>query len=443
MERSHLSLEELWPLIPDLRELDDLRLLLASASAPDPAKAWDRSRGFATVDKRVISQARVESVVADARESAREYVDAIFSILPGLFAATFAGDAAGAATHLVELGEKQEAVGRHREARLSFEAALRLTLALPEKEVQVLALRRIGRVALAQGELNDALLHYRRSGELARDAGDLRGEVIAETGYGNVLLMQGRWPETERHYRVALERLTGADAAGSLLLERAQLFNNMAMILTHLERFEEASGWFERALGEWARIDSPTDLAICYYNQGLMLDRQGRLAEAREAYERGLALDVSPAVRATTAIALAECLLQEGDLAGAEARARVAEEYALAARSPYRLGHMYRGLGNIARAKGDADGFVFFEKALEIARGRGYLPLEAETLLDYAQLRSEIGEREEAESYLEHALAIYRRLGITHEKARAERILRTIGDPAAVRRPGAEEPPGP
>jgi len=32
---------------------------------------------------------------------------------------------------------------------------------------------------------------------------------------------------------------------------------------------------------------------------------------------------------------------------------------------------MYRGLGNIARATGSEDGFTFFEKALEIARGKG------------------------------------------------------------------------
>jgi tetratricopeptide (TPR) repeat protein len=118
--------------------------------------------------------------------------------------------------------------------------------------------------------------------------------------------------------------------------------------------------------------------------------------------------------------------LHEGHLSQAEEWGRVAEEHAIAAGSPYSLGHMYLGRGRIARAGGDEDGFTFFEKALEIARLKGYPSLEAETLLDYAALRSDNGGREEAVAYLERACEILRGLGAQGELARARKALEAL-----------------
>ena len=98
--------------------------------------------------------------------------------------------------------------------------------------------------------------------------------------------------------------------------------------------------------------------------------------------------------------------------------ARVAEEHAIASRSPYTLGYMYRNLGNLARARGDEDGFTFFEKALQIAREKGYPSLEAETLVDYAELRRNAGGGEEAEAYLERARELFIQLGAPQNRAK-------------------------
>lgn len=425
--RSSVTLEELFPLVPDLPELEELRLALVGVAVPDPARAWDSSRAYSTIDKRVVSADLLQSAVDEVEESLQQYVISVMSSLRSVTRAFFSGEPAEAAASLIQLGDWQEQTGRYRKARRCFEAALSLSLPLPDKPPQILALRRIGRVALALGDLKDALMYYRRSAELARHAGELHEEVVALTGSGNVLAVQGQGPHAERCYREALERLEEADDPESLLLQKAQLYNNLGMISTRQARMEEAEAWLQQALDLWMVLSSPVDLAVCYHNLGLLRKAQGRSADATAKFEQAMALDVPPSIRASIAIDLADTCLSEGYATQAKEWAREAEEHAITARSPYQLGHMYRGLGNIARASGDDDGFTFFEKALEIAREKGYPQLEGETLTDYALLRSQMGETDEARAYLERAREVFRELGAAHEQARAEEALDSVG----------------
>jgi hypothetical protein len=87
---------------------------------------------------------------------------------------------------------------------------------------------------------------------------------------------------------------------------------------------------------------------------------------------------------------------------------------------------MYQGRGNIARALNNDSGFIFFEKALEIAREKDYRLLEGDILLDYALLRQQTAGVEEAQAYLERAREIFVELGAAHELGRAETALRSL-----------------
>lgn len=431
MLRSEVTVEEVLRLLPGLEELEVLRLRLMGAAIPDPSRAWDSSSAFSTVDKRILSPGDVESAVAAAELALREYVTSLHDGLRPLFQSFFAGDSDGAARRLIELGERQEEAGRVRGAREFYRSALRLALPLPNKGAQALALRRIGRVSLAMGDLREASSYYERSTELARDSGDVHGEVVARIGAGNAFTWQGRWLEAEQGYRAALALADGS-GEGSLELERGQIFNNLGNVATRLERVDEAEGWFARALAIWKTVPSPLDVAVCYHNLAHLRVFQGRLDEARAAYERALAPPVPLTFRAVAASDLAELSRQEGHLTLAEDWARVAEEHAIAAGSPYALGRMYHGRGNIARARGDADGFTFFEKALEIARDKGYRSLEAETLADYAELRIQTGGAEEALAYLEHAREVFHDVGAVHDRARVEAAIRRLTASGAV-----------
>lgn len=400
------------------------------AAVPDPGRAWDSSSAYTTVDKRIVSADDVEQSILEAEESLRQYVTALYEGLRPVFRAFYEGRDSDSAELLVQLGERMEAGGRLKGARQCYLAALTLSLPLLDKAPQILALRRIARVAVALADFQDAALYYERSAQLARDDGDVRGELVARTGTANVLVWQGRWPEAERKYREALA-LIGAVAPAEFAAELVPLFYNLGMLATRMERLDEAEDWLGRAF-ELAQDGAIVDLAACHINLAQLREKQGRFEDAHASYDRARALPVPPAILSAIASDLAELSIRDGHVSQAEDWGRIAEEHAIASGSVYILGRMYQGRGNIARARGDEDGFTFFEKALEIARDKGYPYLEAETLADYAELRSHAGGLEEAAAYLERARDIFAELGAVRDVGRVQRALDEMRESIAV-----------
>lgn len=439
VSRIEATVEELLGLLPEVDELELLRLRIIGAAVPDPEKAWDSSSVYSTVDKRIVSADDVERAVREAEESLRAYIASLYQGILPVIAAYYEGRGDEAAKRLIALGEQLEEGGRLKGARQCYRSALAHSLPLLDKSAQLLALRRIARVSLSLGDFQEAAAHYERSAQLARDADDIRGEVVAHTGTGNVLVWQGRWTDAETHYREALALLEAAEGE-QVSLERAQLFNNLGNMATRLGRFPEAESWLSQAWEMWSTLSSPLDMAICHMIYGLLREREGRWAEAREQYESARALPVPPTLLSGIATDLAELCVREGHLTQAQEWGRVAEEYAIRSGSAYMLGHMYQGRGNIARASGDADGFTFFEKALEIAREKGYTFLEAETLASYADLRRQTGGVEEAQAYLERAREIFQELGAVRDLARVEEALAEIRAEAMPFNAEPEEP---
>jgi tetratricopeptide (TPR) repeat protein len=244
-------------------------------------------------------------------------------------------------------------------------------------------------------------------------------------------MYQGRWAEAERAYSSALA-LTEQAGAASMALERGQLYNNLGNVHTRWGRLVDAEEWLARARDLWSELESPLDAAIWYLNLGHLREAQERLPEAREAYTSGVNLSIPSSLKALIAADLADVCLKDGYVSQAADMARLAEEHAIASGSPYTLGYMYRNLGNLARARGDEDGFTFFEKALQIAREKGYPSLEAEALADYAEMRRGAGGVEEAEAYLERARELFVELGSPQNLARVERALEEIRSERAV-----------
>lgn len=432
VNRSEAIVEEIASLLPDIAELEVLRLRLVSLAVPDPGRTWDSSSAFATSDKRVLRAEQVDSALDDAEAALHQYVSATYAALRPVLQAFWGERKEEVARLLVEMGEQQEEEGRWTKARRCYQVALSVALPLGDKTPQILALRRIGRVAQAIGELGEGFAYYDRSAELARDSDDVLSEVIARTGMGNIRMWQGRLLDAYGYYSRALALADGHADLPEMRLARAQLFNNLASVATRLEHHDEAEAWFDRALAEWEQVSSSSDLAICYSNLAHLREAQGRREEARDLYVKALHLPVSSGLHAGLATDLAEWHAQEGRTTQAEEWSRTAEEHAIAARSPYILGRMYQGRGNVARARGDDDGFIFYEKALEIAREKKYAILEAETLVDYAQLRVNTGGAEEAQAYLERALEVFRESGSVREQARAEQLLTQLASPPLV-----------
>ncbi len=410
MSRSEATVEEILGLLPEIEELEVLRLRLMRAAVPDPQKTWDGSSTVSTVDKRIVAGEAVDRAVEEAEATLRSYIELLHTGIAPVLRALFDERPDDAARSLVTLGEHHEGTGRLRDARECYRTALAVSLPLVEKAPQILSLRRIGRVSLALGEYHEAISHYERSAELAHDSADLPGEVVARTGIGNVLFWQGRLAEAEERYLAALA-LAETVADSELRLERGHLFNNLGNLATRTQRLERAETWLGRAVDLWESFSSPADQVICWLNLGHLREAQGRSDEAREAYEHALALKAPSAVLAPVATDLSDWYLRGGHVTQAQEVGRLAEEHAIGSGSPYAIGRMYQGRGNIARALGHEDGFTFYEKALEIAREKAYPLLEGETLLDYALLRAQTGGTEEAVAYLERAREIFQSLG--------------------------------
>lgn len=423
---SDLTVQEVLRLLPDQEELEDLRTAIVRAGVPDPAMEWSRSGAFATIDKRVVDPFRLEEAIDEAQHAFELHAARLFSSYRTLLRAYAAGRHAEVVEELVSIAERKELSGLFPSARRYLEAALALAAPLGDKRPQVLTLRRLGRVCRAAGELNESIRHYERSAELARDAGDVRGRATASMGAGYVRALQGRWSDAERDHQEALELI---DAAGGddLVLERGHVYNNLGYIAARRSRLDDAEEWLARAMSVWEEVFSPSDLAVCHHCMALVRKARGEWEGAREHYRAALDLALPAPLRAGIAIDMADLLLQASDIEAAEAWGRIAEEEAISSRSPYLLGRVYQVRGNVAREAGDEDGFTFYEKALEIARERGLRLLEGETLVDYSRLRSLMGERDEARSYLERAREIFDDIGAAAERNGADRLLSKAG----------------
>lgn len=426
MIQSALTVERLLTLIPPLEELDGLRSGIARASIPDWESRWARSGTHATVDMRVVVPESLEPVVREAEETLHQYIASLFATYRTVLSTFCAGEHTDTIESLIQLGEDQERFERPRYARQFYDAALALSLPLPEKKLQILASRRIARSALAASEFDEAWGWYQRSATLARDAGDIQGEVVGWTGCGNVRAFQGRWVEAEECYQRALERMKTQEGAEWVESHGAQLFTNLGMVATRQNRLDEAEKWLSLVVDLRQSLRSPADRAAWYHDMGTLRGKQERHDEARECFHRALEVTDAPAVCAVIAIDLAMSYLEDSLFHRAEDWGRKAEEHAIKARSPYSIGRVYLGRGNIARAQGDEGGLTFYEKALEIAREKDLRALEGEVLQEYARLRKRMGGAEEAQAYLEHARTIFTELGEVHELARAEEELARI-----------------
>ncbi|MDQ3388818.1 MAG: tetratricopeptide repeat protein, partial [Gemmatimonadota bacterium] len=403
-------------------EAESLRFGLAGAAVPNPDTAWSKASFLSTVDKRVLDATGALQAVRGAERRARGMDELLFGTLRELIRLCYTEDRCEGARKLIEAGERYEALPEPRYARVFYEKAVELSAPLGDRTLHALALRRVGRSLLSAGELSGSLSLYTRSAQLARDSDDLKGEVVGRVGMANALMRQGRWPDAQAIYEGTLAKLDDSSEEGTLMLERGQLFNNLGLAAARQNRLQESEDWLDRAGKVWQKVDSPVDAIIRTHILSVVRGRQGRVEESRQLLEEAFGRSPSALLRAGIAIDLAETCLRLRDHSDALRWGRIAEDHAITAQSADYLARVYRGLGNIARDTGD-DGVGFYEKALDIARGRELVLCEAETLLDYARLRLLAEEDEEAVAYLEGACIIFRELGAAHELAEADLLL--------------------
>ncbi|MGQ0813999.1 MAG: hypothetical protein ACT4O1_05990 [Gemmatimonadota bacterium] len=392
-----VTLDRLLGALPEQHELAPLRHALLRTSVPDAARAWAHSSAYATVDKRVITADALRAAAADARNAAHARADALYDAVTEVLEFAAHNDDVAAALRLIAIGESAEAEENYRTACAYYEVAGRFSETLADRRVRVLALRRLARARAALGDVDLAISVFRASLEQAVAAEDIEAQVYVQLGLGNIMGFQGRWQEGSQYYEAA--RALCGDQFPRL---RGQIAINLAVM--HRERgdLEAASAQQAAASALWSEM-APADHSVWYNSRGLLAVARGETDAAETIFRQALETAGSDFDRAMVLDNLAELFIQQGNLADAEAYARAAEELALSAASPRALAEIYTRLGKIFRLRSDLNGVTFFEKALEICRGRRYPLTEANAYLEYGIFRRTLGDTEEARSYIERA----------------------------------------
>lgn len=407
-----VTLDRLLAALPESGDLAALRAALLSSSVVDLSRLWSTASAYATYDKRVLSPQVLEQAVATAGRAAQARVAEMYSGIARVLAAMMAGNAALAAAELVAIGEQLQSEENLAGAGTWYEAAERVAANAGDPALRARVLRRLALLHMSAGNTEEAAARYRASLELAAAAGDLEARIIALTGLGNVVGYQGRHADALACFHSALDLCNE-----QFPRRRAQLFINMAAMLSEEEKFEEASARLADASAFWAHL-SEADRCGWYNSRGLLALNRGDIEMAEGILHQALAAARTDFERAMVLDNLAELFIRQGNLSEAEALARSAEEAAVRSGSPRALAEIYTRLGKIFRLRGDANGVTFFEKAVEICRHQRYPHTEANAYLEYGMFRRLHGDIEEARTLCERARQLFGGIGA----ARLERV---------------------
>lgn len=415
-----VTLDRLLGALPEQNDLVPLRQALLRASVTDAARAWARSSAYATVDKRVVGSDALRSAVAEARMAEHARVDALYDAVGEALEYAASGNDLAAAMRLIAIGEAAEAEENYRTATAYYQVAARFSESLADRRARILALRRLARANAALGDVDQAIALFGVALDQAVTADDGEARIYILLGLGNIMGFQGRW-------KVGLEKYEAAIAlcGESFPRLRAQIVANMAVMCRELGDLGQSAAYLDEAAGTWADM-TPGEQSVWYNNRGLLMLDRGDTVAAETLFRQALETAGSDFDRAMVLDNLAELAIRQDNLSEAEGFARAAEDLALRAASPRALAEIYTRLGKIFRLRSDLNGVTFFEKALEICRGRRYPLIEANAYLEYGIFRRTLGDTEEARSYIERARELCADIGATELERSASAHLAQI-----------------
>jgi tetratricopeptide (TPR) repeat protein len=413
-------LDRLLGALPELAELGDLRQALLSASIVHPAQVWSSASAYTTYDKRALTADALQQAIARATHAAHARIDVLYASMERVLTALFTNDKAGAAYELLRTGETLQNDEHCNAALVWLRAADRVAEQTDDRVLRARALWQLAIALLSMGATDEAEARYRSSLTQATSAEDLEGRVNATIGLGNVAGYQGRFDESLMHFDAALQI-----CGDGLPRRRALIYTNIAHMLIEQERLPAAADRLAKVSELWAEL-APADHCRWYNARGMLALRRGEIEMAESVLHQALAAAGSEFERAMVLDNLAELFIGQGNLSEAESLARAAEEAALRAGSPRALAEIYTRLGKIFRLRADANGVTFFEKAVEICRGRRYPHTEANAYLEYGMFRRLHGDLEEARTYFERARQLFGEVGAAARERVASQQLALV-----------------
>ncbi|HEX2189658.1 MAG TPA: tetratricopeptide repeat protein, partial [Longimicrobiaceae bacterium] len=282
---SHLLVERALALIPDSEEFLPLTDAVIGTSRIDSEKVWARSGAYATVGKRVVDAAGLRELVPGLAERAQQRLQRLFDLVLEAIQKQEEGDLPGAAQTLVHAGEMEEEDRRLEKAERIYLLALEIAANLRDKGPQVLALRRLGRVARAAGRLEDAWVRYEQSYLLAVDGLDLAGQAVACQGLGNLCDDRGQREQAWTWYERGLKLARGLrDPA----LEWP-FHANLSILAKQRGELSRAEDFLGRARSCIEATGDEGAMLYWFNNRGLILMEAGDATGAEAMFREGLA----------------------------------------------------------------------------------------------------------------------------------------------------------
>ncbi|MCX4239185.1 tetratricopeptide repeat-containing serine/threonine-protein kinase [Paraliomyxa miuraensis] len=330
------------------------------------------------------------------------------------------GEDVALASSLRSLAVVLRAQGEYEQALLHFDQALRIreeTLGAEHPSVAT-SLNDLGNVLADQGEYEQAMLHFDQALRIREKALGASHPDVAESlnDLGNVLADQGKYEQALFHLERALRIREGALGASHPNL--AIGLSNLGIVLADQGEYEQARIQHERALRitEEALGAAHPDLALSLNNLGGVLYAQGAYEQALMHYERALKIleealgsdhpDLALSL-GNVGIVLAEQGKYEQALPYFERAIRISEK-ALGANHPV-VAQNLNNLGGVLYAKRDYEqALPHFKRAVQIKEemlGSDH-PSVAMSLDNLGNVFSRIGEYEQALRHYERALKI-------------------------------------
>ena len=357
-----------------------------------------------------------------------------------------AGDRAGQAGALNELGPLQRVTGDCPAAAASLTRALELYRDLGDRLGQASALDQLGRVQRDTGDYPAAAASHQQALALYRDLGHRAGEALALTNLGTLQASTGDYPAAAASCQQALD--IARDIGHPM--SQAMAITNLGLVQSRTGDYPAAAASYQQALALFRDLGDRAGQAVAINNRGWMQRLSGDYPAAAASCQQALELFRDLGHRYGQADAI-------GNLGVVQSRTG---DYPAAAASLTQALGMFRDLGDreaqaevlndlgdlLSRSGDGQQARDHHTRALAIAREISAPLEEARALEGLGQCLLRDGNPDDGAAHWQQALAIYQRIGAP-DAGRIQDTLRQHGTTTAPpptsqsRQPGAPTAP--
>ena len=188
---------------------------------------------------------------------------------------------------------------------------------LNDKSLEADALCNLGDIAMHEGSTSESLEAYKQAIAIYAGISDLDGEMDAWRSIAKVHAGLGDLNETQRILKNVMEYYVQKGSMANVL----EAYIDQGGYLIDEMKFKEAETCFQEGMGIALQLQSLPQLAICFYQMGIIQERKGNLDQAIQQYVQFLkAADESQHQRLSgiACFCLGMALIQNGDFENAK-----------------------------------------------------------------------------------------------------------------------------